>query len=85
MENLQKQIDEITKKINAIDVKMEDLEQRKQADKVDLGVISITNGKVTLELLLDEKLFDDKDMERLQGVAEELQLLLIDIEKKINN
>ena len=83
MENLQKQIDEITKKINAIDVKMEDLEQRKQADKVDLGVISITNGKVTLELLLDEKLFDDKDMERLQGVAEELQLLLIDIEKKI--
>lgn len=83
MENLQRQIDEIVKRVGEIDNKMNDLKQRKE-DKVELGLISITNGKITLELLLDEKLFDDNDMDRLQRIAEDLQSLMLDIEKKID-
>ena len=82
MENLQRQIDEIVKRVGEIDNKMNDLKQRKE-DKMELGLISITNGKITLELLLDEKLFDNNDMDRLQRIAEDLQSLMLDIEKKI--
>lgn len=78
MENLQRQIDEILARVNAIDNKIEG-----KQDKAELGLISITNGKIMIELLLDEKLFDDNDMERLQKIAEDLQLLMLDIEKKI--
>ena len=78
MENLQRQIDEILARVDAIDNKIEG-----KQDKAELGLISIANGKIMIELLLDEKLFDDDDMERLQKIAEDLQLLMLDIEKKI--
>jgi hypothetical protein len=78
MENLQRQIDEILARVNAIDNKIEN-----KQDKVELGLISVTNGKIMIELLLDEKLFNDNDLERLQKIAEDLQLLMLDIEKKI--
>ena len=78
MENLQRQIDEIVKRVNAIDNKIEN-----KQDKAELGLISIANGKIMIELLLDEKLFNDNDLERLQKIAEDLQLLMLDIEKKI--
>ena len=74
MENLQRQIDEILKRMDALDNK---------ENKVELGTISIVNGNIKLELLLDEKLFDDNDLGRLQKIAEDLQLLMLDIEKKI--
>lgn len=78
MENLQRQIDEILARVDAIDNKIES-----KQDKAELGLISITNGKIMIELLLDEKLFNDNDLERLQKIAEDLQLLMLDIEKKI--
>lgn len=78
MENLQRQIDEILARVNAIDNKIEN-----KQDKTELGLISITNGKIMIELLLDEKLFNDNDLERLQKIAEDLQLLMLDIENKI--
>lgn len=78
MENLQRQIDEILARVNAINNKIEN-----EQDKVELGLISVTNGKIMIELLLDEKLFNDDDLEKLQKIAEDLQLLMLDIEKKI--
>ena len=77
MENLQRQIDEILARVNAIDNKIEG-----KQDKAELGLISIANGKIMIELLLDEKLFNNNDLERLQKIAEDLQLLMLDIEKK---
>ena len=74
MENLQRQIDEILKRIDDLDNK---------ENKTELGTISIVNGNIKLELLLDAKLFDDNDLGRLQKIAEDLQLLMLDIEKKI--
>ena len=74
MENLQRQIDEILKRMDALDNK---------ENKTELGTISIVNGNIKLELLLDAKLFDDNDLGRLQKIAEDLQLLMLDIEKKI--
>lgn len=85
MENLQKQINEIVDKINAINSKMENLEKGKEdEDRIDLGAISIVDGKVRLELLLDQSLFDEEDMKKLQKIAEDLQLLMLEIEKKMN-
>ena len=78
MENLQRQIDEILARVDAIANKIEN-----KQDKTELGLISITNGKIMIELLLDEKLFNDNDLERLQKIAEDLQALMLDIEKKI--
>lgn len=78
MENLQRQIDEILARVNEINNKIEN-----EQDKVELGLISMTNGKIMIELLLDEKLFNDDDLEKLQKIAEDLQLLMLDIEKKI--
>lgn len=78
MENLQRQIDEILARVNEINNKIEN-----EQDKAELGLISITNGKIMIELLLDEKLFNDDDLEKLQKIAEDLQLLMLDIEKKI--
>ena len=74
MENLQRQIDEILKRMDDLDNK---------GNKTELGTISIVNGNIKLELLLDAKLFDDNDLGRLQKIAEDLQLLMLDIEKKI--
>ena len=74
MENLQRQIDEILKRIDDLDNK---------ENKTELGTISIVNGNIKLELLLDAKLFDDNDLGRLQKIAEDLQLLMLDVEKKI--
>ena len=45
MENLQRQIDEILARVNAIDNKIEN-----KQDKAELGLISITNGKIMIEL-----------------------------------
>lgn len=78
MENLQRQIDEILARVDTIDNKIEG-----KQDKAELGLISIANGKIMIELLLDEKLFNNNDLERLQKIAEDLQLLMLDIEKKI--
>ena len=38
---------------------------------------------ISKKRMLDEKLFNDNDLDRLQKIAEDLQLLMLDIEKKI--
>ena len=76
MENLQRQIDEILARVNEIDNKIEG-----KQDKAELGLISKKNKKIMIELLLDEKLFNDNDLERLQKIAEDLQLLMLDIDE----
>lgn len=71
---------EIDNKIKEIDKKLELLEERKQEDKTPIGMISILNGYVNLELLLDVELFDDDKLKRLENIANQLQQLILDIQ-----
>ena len=77
MEN-EKKIIEINEKIAEIDRKLEKL--NKKEDKEPIGMISLINGYVNIELLLDEKLFDDDKLKRLENIANQLQQLILDIQ-----
>ena len=77
MEN-EKKIIEINEEIAEIDRKLEKL--NKKEDKEPIGMISLINGYVNIELLLDEKLFDDDKLKRLENIANQLQQLILDIQ-----
>ncbi len=86
MENLEKSIQEINKKINAIDGELEILKQRKEEnkDKVELGIISILNdGNLHLELLMDKKWFDEQNMKDLSEAVGDIQKVLLKVQEKI--
>lgn len=76
-------IKEIDEKIKEIDEKLEGLEKKKKEDKEPIGMISLINGYVNIELLIDEKLFDEEKMNKLQDIANQLQELLLEIQKGV--
>ena len=80
MEN-EKKIIEIDEKIAEIDRKLEEL--NKKEDKEPIGMISLINGYVNIELLLDEKLFDEEKMKKLQDIANQLQDLMLEVQKEL--
>ena len=80
MEN-EKKIIEINEKIAEIDRKLEKL--NKKEDKEPIGMISLINGYVNIELLLDEKLFDEEKMNKLQDIANQLQDLMLEVQKGV--
>lgn len=79
-ENKMKEIDE---KIKEIDKKLESLEKKKKEDKEPIGMISLINGYVNIELLIDEKLFDEEKMNKLQDIANQLQNLMLEVQKGV--
>lgn len=86
MENLEKLIQEIDKRINAIDGELEILKQRKEEskDKIELGIISLLNdGNLHLELLMDKKWFDEQDMKDLSEAVGDIQKVLLKVQEKI--
>lgn len=86
MENLEKLIQEINKRINAIDGELEILKQRKEEskDKIELGIISLLNdGNLHLELLMDKKWFDEQNMKDLSEAVGDIQKVLLKVQEKI--
>lgn len=86
MENLEKSIQEINKRINAIDGELEILKQRKEEskDKIELGIISLLNdGNLHLELLMDKKWFDEQNMKDLSEAVGDIQKVLLKVQEKI--
>lgn len=86
MENLEKSIQEINKKISAIDGELEILKQRKEEskDKIELGIISLLNdGNLHLELLMDKKWFDEQNMKDLSEAVGDIQKVLLKVQEKI--
>ena len=77
-ENKIKKIDE---KIAEIDRRLEKL--NKKEDKDPIGLISLINGYVNIELLIDEKLFDEEKMNKLQDIANQLQDLMLEVQKGV--
>ena len=79
-ENKIKKIDE---KIAEIDRKLEKINANKKEDKEPIGMISLVDGYVNIELLLDEKLFDEEKMKKLQDIANQLQDLMLEVQKGV--
>ena len=82
MEN-EKKIIEIDEKIAEIDRKLEELTARAIESKSPIGMISLVYGFVNIELLIDETMFDEEKMNKLQDLAYQLQELLLEIQKEL--
>lgn len=84
--DLDKQIQDMTNKINAIGEKLERIENNKKEreQETPLGMISIVDGNIKLELLLDEKLFDEENIKELERIATDIQKLVLKIQDKID-
>lgn len=87
MNELEKKIQDLTNQIKIIDQKVERIEQNKKEreNEIPLGMISIVDGNIKMELLLDEKLFDEEDMKELEKIAVDMQNLILKVQERIEN
>ena len=78
MENLDKEIKEV-------EAKLEELKQKREERKnqLNIGIISITDDRLKLELLLNAEDFSEEHIERLTKITNELQELLLDVYKEV--
>ena len=85
MKEFEQKMNEINEKINAIDMKLEELDERKRQreESVNIGMISVLDGMVHIELLMDKDLFEEENMEELKEVANKLQNILLKIQDKM--
>ena len=79
MENLDKEIKEV-------EAKLEELKQKREERKnqLNIGVISVIDDRLKLELLLNVEDFSEEHIEKLTKITNELQELLLDVYKDVN-
>ena len=80
---IENKIMKIDEKIAEIDKKLEKLNANTKEDKTPIGMISLINGYVNIELLLEEELFDEEKMNKLQDIANQLQELMLEVQKGV--
>lgn len=87
MNELEKKIQDLANQIKVIDQKVERIEQNKKEreSEIPLGMISIVDGNIKMELLLDEELFNEEDMKELEKIAVDMQNLILKIQERIEN
>lgn len=76
---------EIDKKIAEIDKKLEKLNVKEKENKEPIGLISLIDGYINIELLLEEELFDEEKMNKLQNIANQLQELMLEVQKGVED
>lgn len=81
MENFDKEIQEIEKQLEELKLKRKREERKNQ---IDIGIVSIIDDRLKLELLLNADDFSEEHIERLTKIANELQELLLDVYKDVN-
>ena len=82
---IENKIMKIDEKIAEIDKKLEKLNTNAKEDKTPIGMISLINGYVNIELLLEEELFDEEKMNKLQDIANQLQELMLEVQKGVED
>ena len=82
---IENKIMKIDEKIAEIDKKLEKLNANVKEDKTPIGMISLINGYVNIELLLEEELFDEEKMNKLQDIANQLQELMLEVQKGVED
>ena len=79
MENFDKEIQEIEEQLEELKRKREE-----RKNQIDIGVVSIIDDRLKLELLLNADDFSEEHIERLTKITNELQELLLDVYKNVN-
>ena len=79
MENFDKEIQEIEEQLEELKRKREE-----RKNQTDIGVVSIIDDRLKLELLLNADDFSEEHIERLTKITNELQELLLDVYKNVN-
>lgn len=82
---IENKIMKIDEKIAEIDKKLEKLNANTKEDKTPIGMISLINGYVNIDLLLEEELFDEEKMNKLQDIANQLQELMLEVQKGVED
>ena len=82
---IENKIMKIDEKIAEIDKKLEKLNANAKEDKTPIGMISLINGYVNIELLLEEELFDKEKMNKLQDIVNQLQELMLEVQKGVED
>ena len=77
MENFDKEIQEIEEQLEELKRKREE-----RKNQIDIGVVSIIDDRLKLELLLNADDFSEVHIERLTKITNELQELLLDVYKE---
>lgn len=87
MNELEKKIQDLANQIKVIDQKVERIEQNKKEreNEIPLGMISIVDGNIKMELLLSEELFNEEDMKELEKIAVDMQNLILKVQERIEN
>ena len=78
MGNLDKEIQEIEEQLEELKRKREE-----RKNQIDIGVVSIIDDRLKLELLLNADDFSEEHIERLTKITNELQELLLDVYKEV--
>ena len=88
MKDLNKELEQITEEINAIDKRLDKIlqEQINENEEIPFGLFSIVDNNVKLELFIDENLFEEDELNKLEQIANIMQEVLISIhQREINN
>lgn len=87
MEDLNKELEQITEEINAIDKRLDKIlqEQINENEETPFGLFSIVDNNVKLELFIDENLFEEEELKKLEEIANIMQEVLISIHQREKN
>lgn len=87
MEDLNKELEQITEEINAIDERLDKIlqEQINENEEIPFGLFSIVDNNVKLELFIDENLFEEVELKKLEEIANIMQGILISIHQREEN
>ena len=78
MENFDNEIQEIEEQLEELKRKREE-----RKNQIDIGVVSIIDDRLKLELLLNADDFSEEHIEKLTKITNELQELLLDVYKEV--
>ncbi len=82
---IENKIMKLDEKIAEIDKKLEKLNEKEKENKEPIGLISLIDGYINIELLLEEELFDEEKINKLQEIANQLQELMLEVQKGVKD
>lgn len=84
MEDLNKELEQITKEISDIDKRLDEIAKSKmeREEEIPFGLFSIVDNVVKIELLMDADLFKEEELKKLEDMADSMQEILIAIQKR---
>ena len=85
MEKYNEQLARINEQIEKLNRELDEIQANliENQDKQDLGLISIVDDTLKIQLLIDKDLFNEEDINELTEIANNLQLLIIKVAERV--